>query len=74
MLTTYTDTVLLFREKTVDFMIPSKEKKVQGLDKSHDCWQARRTTIFKLRRTRQREQLLRGTFLVCRLGGTVPKA
>lgn len=25
MLTTYTDTVLLFREKTVDFMIPSKK-------------------------------------------------
>ena len=34
MLTTYTDTVLLFREKTVDFMIPSKkEKKYKGWTK-----------------------------------------
>ena len=50
-----------------------KRKKVQGLDKATATGKRVVLPFFKLRRTRQREQLLRGTFLVCRLDGTVQK-
>ena len=67
-LTTYSDTVMLFREKTVDFMVPvGRGKEIPGMDSAKGARVQVFLPVLQFGRARQRERPFRRLFLLGRL-------